>query len=81
MNRETLQKITTALFFMGVTIELALVLLDKMRLSPASQGLLFRVTFVLFLGAMLGKRYSRGEWLWFLAFCGIGFVVAHHAAQ
>lgn len=71
-GREWYQKIMdsrfpAALFYIGLTLELLVVLVDKSSLQNPYESYLFRLTFLLFFGKMLLSRRSGREWAGVLA--------------
>ena len=72
--RDTIKRITTALFFAGLTIELFVVLAEKMRIPMESPGMIFRLTFVLFLCSMFGEKHNKQEIILLALFAVIGFI-------
>lgn len=57
-----------ACFYLGLILELAIVILDKSAYINPLEGQLFRLTFVLFCVKLVCSRYSVREWLWILGF-------------
>ena len=62
------------LFYIGLTIELLMVIVDKSNYSNPIEGYLFRVTFLLFAAKLLLTRYERREWALIALFAGVGFI-------
>lgn len=56
-------KIPQLLFYIGLTIELGMVIIDKSNYINPIEGLLFRVTFAIFALKLLLTEYNRKEWL------------------
>lgn len=56
------------LFYIGLVLELLIVIVDKSAYINPWEGQLFRITFLLFLGKICLTRYSFREWLWMLFF-------------
>lgn len=56
------------LFYIGLVLELLIVIVDKSAYINPWEGQLFRITFLLFLGKICLTRYSLREWLWMLFF-------------
>ena len=67
-----MNRITTALFFAGLTIELFVVLAEKMRIPMESPGMIFRLTFVLFLCSMAGTKFNKRETVLLVLFAAVG---------
>lgn len=57
------RKIPQLIFYIGLTIELGMVIIDKSNYINPIEGLLFRVTFMIFALKLLLTEYSRKEWL------------------
>ena len=57
------RKIPQLLFYVGLAIELGIVIIDKSNYINPIEGLLFRVTFAVFALKLLLTQYSRKEWL------------------
>ena len=49
-------------FYIGLTIELLMVIIDKSNYINPIEGYLFRLTFLLFACKLLLTRYERWEW-------------------
>ncbi|MCM1174319.1 MAG: hypothetical protein NC341_04620 [Blautia sp.] len=56
------RRIPQLLFYIGLTIELIIVIIDKSSYINPAEGLLFRVTFLLFALKLLGTEYTWKEW-------------------
>lgn len=56
------RRIPQLLFYIGLTIELMIVIIDKSNYINPVEGLLFRVTFLLFALKLLGTAYTWKEW-------------------
>lgn len=56
------RRIPQLLFYIGLTIELVIVIIDKSNYINPVEGLLFRVTFLLFALKLLGTEYTWKEW-------------------
>lgn len=56
------RRIPQLLFYIGLTIELVIVIIDKSNYINPVEGLLFRVTFLLFALKLLGTAYTWKEW-------------------
>lgn len=57
-----------ACFYLGLIVELAIVILDKSAYINPLEGQLFRLAFVLFGVKLLCSRYRVREWLWIVGF-------------
>lgn len=55
-------RIPQLLFYIGLSIELMIVIIDKSNYINPIEGILFRVTFLLFVLKLLGTAYTRKEW-------------------
>ncbi|MCH5248431.1 MAG: hypothetical protein J1E98_00790 [Lachnospiraceae bacterium] len=62
-NKVWKRKIPQLLFYIGLTIELGIVIIDKSNYINPVEGLLFRITFVIFALKLILTQYSRKEWL------------------
>lgn len=62
------------LFYIGLTIELLMVIVDKSNYINPIEGYLFRVTFLLFAAKLLLTRYEWKEWALIILLEGVGFV-------
>ena len=71
---KALARPTAALFYLALTIELLIVLMDKSDYLFPYEGLTFRLTFLLFACRMACSRFSKKELLWLLAFLALGLV-------
>lgn len=67
-------KIPQILFYIGLTIELGIVIVDKSRYINPIEGQLFRVTFVLFALKLLLTEYNRKEWLLIFLMEAVGLI-------
>ncbi|MBD5458443.1 MAG: hypothetical protein HDR27_07735 [Lachnospiraceae bacterium] len=56
------RRIPQILFYIGLTIELIIVIIDKSNYINPIEGLLFRVTFLLFTLKLLSTAYTWKEW-------------------
>lgn len=56
------RRIPLLLFYIGLTIELVIVIIDKSNYINPVEGLLFRVTFLLFALKLLSTEYTWKEW-------------------
>lgn len=55
------EHVTTALFWLAFTIEIALVIIDKSNYHNSYTGQIFRLTFLMFGTSLLTTRYTRRE--------------------
>lgn len=63
-----------SIFYIGLTIELLMVIVDKSNYINPIEGYLFRLTFLLFACKLLLTRYERREWALILAMEAVGFI-------
>ena len=61
-------------FYIGLTIELLMVIIDKSNYINPIEGYLFRVTFLLFACKLVLTRYEKWEWALLVLLEGIGFI-------
>lgn len=73
-NDKIKSNIRTICFYLGLLIEIGIVLVDKSELMNPYEGKLFRVTFVLFGIALLLTHYTWKEWLTIGAFGFLGVI-------
>ena len=73
-RQEQLNQVKNFLFFAAITIEVFVMLAEKMRIPMESPGMIFRVTFALVLCSMIGSRYNREDWVLLILFAAIGFL-------
>ena len=69
-----LKKLSNYAFYIALTVELLLVILDKSVYIIRHDGLIFRFTFVLFLIKVLLTQYNRKEWAAIGAFALLGAI-------
>ncbi|MDE6664058.1 MAG: hypothetical protein K2K46_12070 [Lachnospiraceae bacterium] len=62
-NKVWKTKIPQLLFYIGLTIELGMVIIDKSNYINPIEGYLFRLTFAIFALKLLLTEYSRREWI------------------
>lgn len=74
MSDGWLKRIGEACFWLGLMIELMIVIVEKSAYINPLEGQLFRLTFLLFCVKIALTRYSAKEWLCVLLFGGIMFV-------
>ena len=67
-TEDWLYQLGQILFYIGLVLELLIVIVDKSAYINPWEGQLFRITFLLFLGKICLTRYSFREWLWMLFF-------------
>lgn len=63
----SLDQIGAFCFYLGLALEILIVILDKSRIRNDLEGQMFRLTFLLFAGKIVCTRYSLREWLAILA--------------
>lgn len=73
-RKEFFSKIAYSCFYIGVIIEVLMVLVDKSVLINPIEGRLFQLTFLLFLITVCLTRYSRKEYLVIAMFLGLGAI-------
>lgn len=73
-RKEIFFKIAYSCFYIGVIIEVLMVLVDKSVLINPIEGRLFQLTFFLFLITVCLTRYSRKEYLVIAMFLGLGAI-------
>ena len=73
-RKEIFSKIAYYCFYIGVIIEILMVLVDKSALINPIEGRLFQLTFLLFLITVCLTRYSRKEYLVIAMFLGLGAI-------
>lgn len=62
------------LFYIGLTIELLMVIIDKSNYTNPVEGQLFRVTFLLFAAKLLLTRYEWKEWALVVLLEAVGLI-------
>ncbi|MBO5472284.1 MAG: hypothetical protein J6A08_00600 [Lachnospiraceae bacterium] len=62
------------LFYLGLTIELIIVIVDKSNYTNPIEGWLFRITFLLFAMKLVLTEYSWKEWVLIAALEAAGFI-------
>lgn len=77
-NRKIFSKFATYAFYLGVIIEVLLVLVDKSAFTNPIEGKIFRITFLLFLVKVIFTKYSLKEYIVIFLFCLLG-VVSYYA--
>lgn len=73
-SRKIVKQIAYYSFYMGVIIEVLLVLIDKSAYTNPMEGQIFRLTFLLFLATVCLTKYSLKEYLCIGFFLGIGAI-------
>ncbi|MCH5261474.1 MAG: hypothetical protein J1F42_01015 [Lachnospiraceae bacterium] len=68
------RKIPQILFYIGLTIELVMVIIDKSRYINPIEGQLFRITFLFFACKLLSTKYSAKEWVCILLLETVAFI-------
>lgn len=72
--RTKLSRPAALLFYLGVLMEIAIVIVDKSDMPVPYQGQLFRLTFALFFAKLLCTKIPRGERPFLVLFLALGFV-------
>ena len=62
------------LFYIGLTMELLMVIVDNSNYTNPIEGYLFRVTFLLFFAKLALTRYEWKEWALIVLLEGVGFI-------
>ncbi len=70
--KEEFSKMAYYFFYIGVVIEVLLVLIDKSAYTNPVEGQIFRITFLLFLLKVFFTKYSLKEYVMIFLFCIIG---------
>lgn len=65
---DKLHPFAQACFYLGLLLELLIVIIDKSAYTNPILGQMFRLTFVLFGLKLVCSRYSPKEWLWIIGF-------------
>ena len=73
-QKKYLDLISICSFYLGLLIELTIVILDKSEYIIQYEGLWFRVTFVLFGISMITTKHSFRQWLSFFVMALMGYV-------
>ena len=68
------RRIPQILFYIGLTIELVIVIIDKSRYINPIEGQLFRITFLIFACKLLSTKYSAKEWICILLLEVVAFI-------
>ncbi len=69
-----LKKIANLSFYIGVVIEVLMVIIDKSAFINPIEGRLFQFTFLLFLVKICLTKYSWREYVAILGFCALGVI-------
>ena len=67
-NKLNIGKLGVLLFYLSITLELIIVIVDKSNYTNPIEGQLFRITFLLAAGKVLCTKYSIREWASMLLF-------------
>ena len=71
---ENRKKIVDALFYIALTIELVLMIVEKSEISFSYESYVFRVTFLLTLLAVLFMKHDKKEWIFIAAIWAVSAV-------
>ena len=71
---DLIEKIPVFLFYLALSIELIIVLIDKSAFINPVEGRLFQITFLLFCMKIASTKYSLKEWFIILIFGLVGMV-------
>ena len=69
------------LFYLGLTIELIVVLVERSVMPLLYEGEIFRVTFALFALKICFTKYTKKEWMWLIAFSIMTFIMYRITGQ
>ncbi len=72
--RQKMEKPSQWIYWLAITIELLIVVIDKSALLNPFEGRLFQLTFLFFVIRILCTDYSRRERWYLAAFCVLGFL-------
>ena len=78
---QLLNRLRRALLYAALTVEIAVVIIDKSDLHNGYEGLIFRVTFAMALLAVLLTAHTRAEWLLLAAGCAFCIVCRHFTGR
>ena len=67
-------RIPWLLFYVGLTIELLVVIIDKSNYTNPIEGYLFRITFLLFAAKLLLTKYDYRAWAVILLLEAVGIL-------
>lgn len=73
-KQEIIKKISYVCFYLGVIVEVLLVLIDKSAYTNPIEGRIFQITFLLFLIKASLTKYTVREWIVIILFCLLGSV-------
>ncbi|MCL2051103.1 MAG: hypothetical protein FWG91_05175 [Lachnospiraceae bacterium] len=79
--KKNADKIPLYLFYLGLTIELLVVIIDRSALPPLNEGQIFRVTFLLFAIKVCFTKYAKKEWLVLFSFLLFTFIMYRITGQ
>ena len=71
---ENRKKTVDVLFYLALTIELVLMIVEKSEFSFSHEGLVFRLTFLLTFMAVLVMKHNRKEWITIALFWAVALV-------
>ncbi|MCL2717303.1 MAG: hypothetical protein FWE14_00770 [Lachnospiraceae bacterium] len=74
-------KIPYYLFYLGLTIEMIVVLMERTALPPIPEGQIYRVTFALFALKVCFTKYTKKEWLLLIIFSVFTFIMYRVTGQ
>ena len=63
------------LFYLALTLEIVILLIDKSKLINPIEGRMFQITFIITLVCVCLTKYTKREYLLIFCFCVLGFVV------
>lgn len=73
-NKIPWEKISNISFYLGLFIELTIVLLDKSRYTIQYEGWWYRITFLLFGLSLITQKRNLKQWIWLGVFGIIGVI-------
>lgn len=73
-SKSRVYKISEAIFYIALLIEVFIVIIDKSALINPFEGRLFQITFVLCMVKIAMTKHNLKEWLLIVLFLGLGFV-------
>jgi hypothetical protein len=71
---ENRKRITDGLFYLALTIELLLMILEKSEISFSYESYVFRVTFLITLACVLVMKHNKKEWIAIVLVLGFTFL-------
>ncbi len=74
IDKSLREKIAYSIFYLGVVVEVMLVLIDKSAYTNPVEGQIFRLTFLLFLTKVCLTKYSFREYMVIVFFLAVGMV-------